>query len=48
MGRFIEGCDRRQKLLLPDCIDDYVGEDSPVRVAAITGLQSRRRAVASC
>ncbi len=32
MGRFIEGCDRRQRLLLPDCIDDYVGEDSPVRV----------------
>ena len=32
MSRFIEGCDRRQRLLLPDCIDDYVGEDSPVRV----------------
>lgn len=32
MGRFIEGCDRHQKLLLPDCVDDYVGEDSPVRV----------------
>lgn len=32
MSRFIEGCDRQQKLLLPDCIDDYVGEDSPVRV----------------
>ena len=32
MSRFIEGCDRRQKLLLPDCIDDYVAEDSPVRV----------------
>lgn len=29
MGRFIEGCDRRQKLLLPDCVDDYVPEDSP-------------------
>lgn len=32
MSRFIEGCERRQRLLLPDCIDDYVGEDSPVRV----------------
>ncbi len=32
MGRFIEGCDRRQRLLLPDCVDDYVSEDSPVRV----------------
>jgi transposase len=35
MSRFIEGCDRRQKLLLPDCIDDYVGEDSPVRVVDV-------------
>jgi transposase len=32
MGRFIEGSDRRQRLLLPDCVDDYVAEDSPVRV----------------
>jgi transposase len=32
MGRFIEGCDRQQKLLLPDCVDDYVCEDSLVRV----------------
>jgi hypothetical protein len=32
MTRFIEECDRRQRLLLPDCVDDYVGEDSPVRV----------------
>lgn len=35
MGRFIEGCDRRQKLLLPDCVDDYVAEDSPVRVVDV-------------
>ena len=32
MGRFIEGCDRRQKLLLSDCVDDYVSAESPVRV----------------
>ena len=32
MGRFIEGFDRRQPLLLPDCVDDYVGEDNTVRV----------------
>jgi transposase len=32
MSRFIEGCDRRQPLLLPDCVDDYVGDDCPVRV----------------
>jgi transposase len=32
MGRFIAGYDRQQKLLLPDCVDDFVCEDSPVRV----------------
>jgi transposase len=35
MSRFIEGCDRQQKLLLPDCVDDYVGEDSAVRVVDV-------------
>jgi transposase len=32
MKRFIEGQDRSQLILLPDCLDDYVGEDNPVRV----------------
>ncbi len=32
MGRFIEGLDRNQTLLLPECLDDYVSEDSAVRV----------------
>ena len=32
MGRFIEGQDRRQATLLPDCLDDYVAKDNPVRV----------------
>ncbi len=31
MGRFIEGADRTQATLLPEAIDDYVGEDNPVR-----------------
>lgn len=31
MTRFIEGLDRTQTTLLPECIDDYVGDDSPVR-----------------
>ena len=31
MKRFVEGEDRRQVTLLPDCLDDYVGEDNPVR-----------------
>src|SRR5262245_55603809 len=32
MKRFIEGVDRTQCLLLPDCVEDYVGPDNPVRV----------------
>lgn len=32
MARFIEGADRRQATLLPDTIEDYVGEENPVRV----------------
>jgi transposase len=32
MGRFIEGADRRQATLLPEAIEDYVGEENPVRV----------------
>ena len=32
MKRFIEGDDRSQVTLLPECLDDYIGEDNPVRV----------------
>ena len=32
MSRFIEGKDRRQTILLPECLDDYVTQDNPVRV----------------
>ena len=32
MTRFIEGVARDQKLLLPECLDDYVDEHNPVRV----------------
>ena len=35
MGRFVEGEDRRQSLLLPECLDDYVTEDNPVRVVEV-------------
>jgi transposase len=39
MKRFIEGLDRSQTTLLPDCIDDYVDEDNPVRaVDAFVGM----------
>ena len=32
MQRYVEGADRRQSFLLPESMDDYVGEDDPVRV----------------
>ena len=32
MSRFIEGQDRQQVTLLPECLDDFIGEDNPVRV----------------
>jgi transposase len=32
MGRFIKGADRTQGTLLPEAIDDYVGEENPARV----------------
>src|ERR1700680_2664915 len=35
MKRFIEGEDRNEVTLLPECLDDYVAEDNPVRVIDI-------------
>ena len=32
MKRFIEGQDRAQITLLPECGDDYIAEENPVRV----------------
>lgn len=31
MKRFISGADRSQSTLLPECLDDWVGDDNPVR-----------------
>ena len=32
MGRFVEGADRSQLTLLPDCLEDWVGDDNAVHV----------------
>jgi transposase len=32
MGRFVTGADRSQITFLPECLDDWVGEDNPVHV----------------
>ena len=31
MKRFVEGADRAQSTLLPECLDDWLDEDNPVR-----------------
>jgi transposase len=32
MKRFVEGADRGQSTLFPECLDDWIDEDNPVRV----------------
>src|ERR1700680_3160264 len=32
MKRFVEGVDRGQSTLFPECLDDWIEEDNPVRV----------------
>jgi transposase len=32
MGRFVEGADRSQATLLPDCLDEFIAADNPVRI----------------
>ena len=31
MKRFVKGADRGQSTLLPECLDDWISEDNPVR-----------------
>ncbi len=35
MKRFIRGAERNQVTLLPECLEDYVAEDNPVRVVDV-------------
>ena len=32
MKRFVQGTDRGQSTLLPECLEDWIDEDNPVRV----------------
>jgi transposase len=32
MTRFVQGADRGQSTLVPECLDDWVADDNPVRV----------------
>src|SRR5665647_3072625 len=35
MKGFVQGADRRQTTLLPECLDDWVGESNPVRAVDV-------------
>ena len=35
MKRFVEGVDRSQATLLPECLDDFIADDNPVRVVDV-------------
>jgi transposase len=35
MRRFVEGTDRRQSTLFPECVEDWISEDNPVRVVDV-------------
>jgi putative tryptophan/tyrosine transport system substrate-binding protein len=37
MRRFVEGTDRGQTILFPECLEDRIGEDSPVRSFTVAG-----------
>ena len=35
MKRFVEGDGRKRVALLPECVDDYIGQDNPVRIVDV-------------
>jgi hypothetical protein len=35
MKGFVQGADRQQTTLLPECLDDWVGESNPVRAVDV-------------
>jgi len=35
MKRFIQGDDRSQSALFPECLDDYIADDNPVRAIEV-------------
>jgi hypothetical protein len=37
MRRFVEGVDRGQSTLFPECLDDWIDEDNPVGIVTVTG-----------
>ncbi|WP_371038791.1 hypothetical protein [Rhodosalinus sp. FB01] len=50
MSGYIEGTDRGQSTLFPERLDDWVGEDNPVRVidVFVDEIDRNRPVVAAC
>jgi len=50
MGRFVSGADRSQTTLFPECLDDWIDENNPVRVieAFVDALDLSLGSTASC
>ncbi|RKR45166.1 hypothetical protein [Paraburkholderia sp. BL17N1] len=42
MKRFVEGDDRKQVALLPECVDDCIVQDNPVRVIISEQIRAHR------
>ena len=40
MKRFVEGMDRGQSTLFPECVEDWISEDNPVRVIDVLSTRS--------
>ena len=40
MRRFVEEVDRGQTTLFPECLEDWIGEDNPVRVVIVASRHS--------
>ena len=41
MKRFVEGMDRGQSTLFPECLEDWICEDNPVRVIDVFVEEAR-------
>jgi hypothetical protein len=43
MKRFVEGIDRGQSTLFPECLEDWICKDNPVRVIDAFGEERAQR-----
>jgi hypothetical protein len=48
MRRFVEGTDRGQSTLFPECLEDWIGEDTGGRCMALAKDETGRVPVYMC